>query len=318
MTGPHADPARRQPLAAQQSSAAAQRFSATAQQSSTVTQQSSAAAQQSSAATQQPSAAAEQSSAAAQQSAATQQPGYGVIDTIGLELGSVDRCLVRALDWQCRVGERWCLIGRNAVGKTTLLRALSGLRVPGREGAIRWRGKHQRDWTPDAAASWRAFMHQQVQDRFSIRVDALLALSVCVEGVRDLRNTVERLDVAHLMARDVMQLSGGERQRVALAQCAMQGAPLMLLDEPVAFQDPAHQAYIARWLVESSATLPSALVMSAHDVNWIARVATHVLALGGDGGWEAGTVASMLTPDKLEAVYGCRWVRAGDALLIDE
>ena len=44
------------------------------------------------------------------------------------------------------------------------------------------------------------------------------------------------------------ELSGGERQRVALAQCAVQGAPLLLLDEPVAFQDPAHQSQVARWL----------------------------------------------------------------------
>ncbi len=44
---------------------------------------------------------------------------------------------------------------------------------------------------------------------------------------------------------------------------------LLLLDEPVAFQDPAHQALVARWL---SASLPSdqAIVTSAHDVNWIA------------------------------------------------
>ena len=46
-------------------------------------------------------------------------------------------------------------------------------------------------------------------------------------------------------AQRACELSGGERQRVALAQCALQGAPLMLLDEPVAFQDPAHQLQVA-------------------------------------------------------------------------
>ena len=79
------------------------------------------------------------------------------------------------------------------------------------------------------------------------------------------------------ITRPVLELSGGERQRVALAQCALQGAPL-LLDDPVAFQDPAHQSRVACWL-SSSLPRDQALVISAHDVNWVARTATHGLAL---------------------------------------
>ena len=99
-----------------------------------------------------------------------------------------------------------------------------------------------------------------------------------VRASHDTRSVLAGLDIETLATRPVLELSGGERQRVALAQCALQGAPLLLLDEPVAFQDPAHQALVARWL---STSLPSdqALVISAHDVNWIARTATHVLAL---------------------------------------
>jgi iron complex transport system ATP-binding protein len=104
--------------------------------------------------------------------------------------------------------------------------------------------------------------------------------------------------------RNVLELSGGERQRVALAQCAVQGAPLLLLDEPVAFQDPAHQLQVAQWLV----TLQDhALVISTHDVNWIARAATHVLALLPDGRCEQGSVATMLDAERLASVYGCAW-----------
>jgi iron complex transport system ATP-binding protein len=101
-----------------------------------------------------------------------------------------------------------------------------------------------------------------------------------------------------------LQLSGGERQRVALAQCRLQGAPLMLLDEPVSFQDPAHQALVARWLVGQT---DRALVITAHDVNWIAVVATHVLALYGDGDWDSGPAAQMLQRGVLQRAYGCDW-----------
>jgi len=235
------------------------------------------------------------------------------IETGALTLGAASRTLLRDLTWRAHAGERWCVIGRNAVGKSTLLRALAGLPVPGREGSVSWLGRTQADWPAADAAALRAFAPQQSHDRFPIAVRRLLELAVCVPGGPAPQVLLEALDVAALAERDVMRLSGGERQRVALAQCAAQGAPLMLLDEPVAFQDPAHQRQVARWL----ATLGDrCLVFSAHDVNWIASVATHVLALLGDGRWQAGPVAQMLHAQLLEAVYACRWRLADGAWLV--
>jgi iron complex transport system ATP-binding protein len=160
-----------------------------------------------------------------------------------------------------------------------------------------------------AAAGLRALMPQQPQDRFALTVERLLALSEVVPaGDAPGRRTAElmaALDIASLAARRADQLSGGERQRVALAQCAMQGAALMLLDEPVSFQDPAHQQLVGRWL--AGATPACAWVASAHDPSWIARVATHVLALAGDGRWQAGPVGEILRAEVLERTYGCPW-----------
>lgn len=230
-----------------------------------------------------------------------------MIETLGLALDAGDRSLVRGLDWRAGIGERWCVIGRNAAGKSTLLRALAGLPVPQRSGEVRWQARPQAAWSPADAACVRAFAPQQAVDRFAIPVQRLLALSVVVPG-RDVARTLDALDVAALAPRNVMHLSGGERQRVALAQCALQGTPLLLLDEPVAFQDPAHQAQVAHWL---RSLHDCALVLSAHDVNWIAGVATHVLALHGDGGWSAGPAAELLSAATLERVYGCAWRQVG-------
>ena len=137
-----------------------------------------------------------------------------------------------------------------------------------------------------------------------------------VRASHDTRSVLAGLDIETLATRPVLELSGGERQRVALAQCALQGAPLLLLDEPVAFQDPAHQALVARWL---STSLPSdqALVISAHDVNWIARTATHVLALLPDGSCEQGAAQKILEASLLERVYGCRWREVGGVWITD-
>ena len=131
-------------------------------------------------------------------------------------------------------------------------------------------------------------------------------------GPRRAATLLADLDAQGLATRGVMQLSGGERQRIALAQCALQGAPLMLMDEPVSFQDPAHQIQVARWLAGLVAPgTEAALVVSAHDVNWIVHTATHVLALSGEGRWEAGRCEDLIDAAMLQRVYGCAWREVG-------
>jgi iron complex transport system ATP-binding protein len=157
-------------------------------------------------------------------------------------------------------------------------------------------------------------MPQQAADRFAVPVRRLLELSrVQVEGSE---LELEALDIDELADRPVTRLSGGERQRVAIAQAAVQGAPLLLLDEPIAFQDPAHQGLVARWCSAWVTRHPGrALVMSSHDMHWVANAATHVLALHGDGRWRAGPVAELLRPGPLEEIFGCGWLAAGGSWL---
>ena len=241
-----------------------------------------------------------------------------LLQTRGLALHAAGRCLVQGLDWQVRAGERWCVIGRNAAGKSTLLRALAGLAVPSRQGEVRWLGRPQADW-PTADAAWaRAYAPQQAVDRFQLSVRRLLALSTVRPGPWQVDTVLAALDARSLADRGVMQLSGGERQRIALAQCALQGAPLMLMDEPVSFQDPGHQIQVARWLARLVAPgTEAALVVTAHDVNWIVRIATHVLALWGDGCWRAGPVDQMIDATLLQQVYGCAWREVGGVWVAD-
>jgi iron complex transport system ATP-binding protein len=244
-----------------------------------------------------------------------------LLEARALTLRAAGRPLVDGLHWSVARGERWCVIGRNGAGKSLVLRALAGLGVPERAGEVRWQGRAQHEWPVGAAAAVRALMPQQAQDRFALTVARTLALSQVVSpageaaGETRLSELLDALDIAHLAPRRADQLSGGERQRVALAQCAVQGASLMLLDEPVSFQDPAHQQRVGRWLADaggsasraSAWTHGGAWIASAHDPSWIGRVATHVLALFGDGRWQAGPVGKMLREDVLEETYGCPW-----------
>ena len=242
-----------------------------------------------------------------------------LLETRDLTLRAAGRTLVEHLAWRVDAGQRWCVIGRNGAGKSLVLRALAGLGVPERSGEVSWQGRAQQDWPVVAAAALRALMPQQAQDRFALTVDRVLALSaVAGPGAPSRRaELMTALDIETLADRRADQLSGGERQRVALAQCAVQDAALMLLDEPVSFQDPAHQQVVGRWLAQATRPGGHAWIASAHDPSWIARVATHVLALFGDGRWQAGPVDEILCAPVLERTYGCAWRSVEGAWLPD-
>ncbi len=217
-----------------------------------------------------------------------------------LSLHAAGRALVQGLSFEARAGERWAVIGRNAAGKSTLLRALAGLQVPQQSGQVLLQGRALWQQDPRAASKLRAYCPQHSSDRFDLPVQHYLALhggdAVLIQRV------TKALDVEHLLLRSVTQLSGGERQRVGLCAVALQGVPLWLLDEPVSFQDPAHQQWVGHWLAGQSACV----FVVTHDLQWVQRWATHVLACF-EGGATAQMPVAGLTNEVLQQLYDCAW-----------
>jgi iron complex transport system ATP-binding protein len=76
-----------------------------------------------------------------------------------------------------------------------------------------------------------------------------------------------------------------------------------LLDEPLTHLDPAHQARLLAW-ARGEADAGRTVVLTLHDPNWAACHCDRLLFLHGDGRWQLGTPAELLTPASLEALYG--------------
>lgn len=223
-----------------------------------------------------------------------------LLQVTDLSLHAAGRALVQGLSFEAHAGERWAVIGRNAAGKSTLLRALAGLQVPQQSGQVLLQNQNLWQRNPRAAARLRAYSPQHSSDRFDLPVQDYLALHGGDAALIQKAST--ELDVQHLLQRPITQLSGGERQRVGLCAVALQGAPLWLLDEPVSFQDPAHQQWVGRWLAGQSACV----FMVAHDLQWVQRWATHVLACF-EGGATAQMPVAGLSNEVLQQLYGCAW-----------
>jgi len=223
----------------------------------------------------------------------------------GVTLRRGARKLVDSLELDIEPGQRWALLGPNGAGKTTLLLALAGA-LPPASGQISYDGRPLAHWSIAALAGRRAFVPDRWHDPFAARVLEVVQgsryrLRHDPAGARVAREALEDLDCGALPDRDVRRLSRGERQRVAIATGLAQGAPLVLLDEPTAHQDPRHQAFV---LARLAARPAQTWVASLHDVNAAARFATHALLLWGDGRWRAGPAADTLTAEALGALFG--------------
>jgi iron complex transport system ATP-binding protein len=232
---------------------------------------------------------------------------------IGLDVGIEDRVLIRALQWEARAGECWAIIGRNGTGKSTLLRTIAGLHRA-QAGRVELDGRDIHAWRPIELARRRAFLPQAHRDAFGYRVlDAVLTArhpyreDAYWDTEADRAQGMEALaatGVAHLAGRDLRTLSGGERQRVAIAATLAQDARLLLLDEPAAALDLAHQVGVMALFSRLCREQRRTVALVAHDLNLIEGAASHALLLMGDGAWCAGTVSEVMRPELLSRCLG--------------
>jgi iron complex transport system ATP-binding protein len=259
-------------------------------------------------------------------------PAYAMSDALrstplaaarALTLRAGTRTLVQSLTQAFCAGEIWCIAGANGAGKTTLIGALAGLHA-GAAGQVEIEGRALAGWPAAQLARRRALMPQDMRDAFSASVLDIVLLNRYPHLAgwgweRDEDRTAAQaalamLGLEALAARDVLSLSGGERQRVGLAAVLCQEAPLLLLDEPLAHLDLHHQIACLDALVHWVSTAPRTIVFSCHDLNLARRYATHALLLDGRGGFHAGPVREVLTPERASAAFGHPLVLIRDGL----
>jgi branched-chain amino acid transport system ATP-binding protein len=135
-------------------------------------------------------------------------------------------------------GRSVAILGRNGVGKTTLLRAIMGLTEPARRGAIRWDGKDMTRWPAwQRTLSGIGYVPQgrRIFPSLSVEENLLVARKPAPEGIEPW--TVETLYALFPNLRERRHqrgsaLSGGEQQMLAIARALIGNPRLILLDEP--------------------------------------------------------------------------------------
>jgi iron complex transport system ATP-binding protein len=226
------------------------------------------------------------------------------LTTQQLSLHAGTRTLVDSLDLTLEPGEVLGILGANGAGKSTLLTVLAGLALPS-NSTVTLDGTPVAHLPPLTRAQYISLLPQDDAGGYFGSVADYVALGRFPYGdtAADAGPWLAAWELDALAQRPLATLSGGERQRARLAQVAAQEAQVVLLDEPLTHLDPAHQAALLRW-ARTEAERGRAVALTLHDPNWAACHCDRLLFLYGDGRWRLGSVAELLTPASLEALYG--------------
>ncbi|WP_196614982.1 urea ABC transporter ATP-binding subunit UrtE [Citrobacter freundii] len=176
--------------------------------------------------------------------------------------------ILRGVNFEARIGEVTCLLGRNGVGKTTLLKCLMGL-IPARSGSVLWQEKNVTQWKPHQRVRAGVAYVPQGRDifpRLTVEENLLLGLSrFSAPEARHVPDDIYALfpvlqEMKHRRGGD---LSGGQQQQLAIGRALASRPQLLILDEPTEGIQPsvikeigqvisqlAHRGDIAILLVE--------------------------------------------------------------------
>ncbi|WP_110472709.1 ABC transporter ATP-binding protein [Williamsia limnetica] len=232
-------------------------------------------------------------------------------------IGYDKRVISESLSVDIPDGAFTVIVGPNACGKSTLLRALSRLLAPS-AGSVLLDGKAISSYPAKEVARRLGLLPQSSIAPDGIRVADLVARGryphqklIRQWSKDDESAVVEAMDstgVTELSGRLVDELSGGQRQRVWVAMVLAQQTPLMLLDEPTTFLDIAYQIDLLELCSELNKTKGRTLVAVLHDLNHACRYADHIIAMKDGEIVAEGRPSEIITAELVHDVFGlpCR------------
>ena len=223
--------------------------------------------------------------------------------------------VVQDVSLTLELGKIIALLGANGAGKTTLLKALNGS-LPIAQGSILLDEYPLKDFSRREIAQRIAVIAQETETKFPVSVLEFVLAGRFAHGTafgweteKDLQIAIECLELCDLVnyeSRQMNQLSGGERQRVVLARALATQAKILLLDEPTANLDLAHQALMFRLVRKRCATCDLSAIVITHDLNIASEFADEIILLKNGAILAKGAPEKVLTEENLNEVFNVK------------
>lgn len=228
-----------------------------------------------------------------------------------LTVGYGERIILEDLDVSIPTGEFTVIVGPNACGKSTLLRALARM-LPARSGQVLLDGQPISTFRPKDVARRLSLLPQHTIAPEGILVEDLvsrgryphqgLLRQWSKQDHKAVDDAMARARVTELADRFLSELSGGQRQRVWISLVLAQEAPIVLLDEPTTFLDISHQVEVlnlCRELEKDGFTVVAVL----HELTLAFRYASNLIIMKDGGVVAQGKVNDVVTAERIEEVY---------------
>jgi iron complex transport system ATP-binding protein len=195
--------------------------------------------------------------------------GYG-------NAGKIRNMVYPGIALQARKGENIALIGRNGIGKSTLLRTIGRLQRP-LKGKVLIKGKDINHFTKQEFARLVGFVSTEIIRLSNFRLFDLVALGrfpytglmgrLGKDDYNIINESIYHVGIEDLKYKSVNEVSDGERQRAMIARVLAQDTEIIILDEPTAFLDLPSKYEIIRLLNELTANKGKTIIFSSHDLS---------------------------------------------------
>lgn len=233
----------------------------------------------------------------------------------GIRLGYDGPDIVTDLDIDIPTGKITVLVGANACGKSTTLRALARLLKP-RGGVVTLDGKDIHSMPSKELATKIGILPQSPTAPEGITVADLVSRGRYPhqkwfrqwtdEDERVVAWALEATGTAEIAGRAVDELSGGQRQRVWIAMALAQETGVLMLDEPTTYLDVHHQVDVLDLVVQLNREEGRTIALVLHDLNLACRYAHHLIAMHNGSIVAQGEPKAIVTEDLVERVFGLR------------
>lgn len=224
-----------------------------------------------------------------------------------------NRTLLHPIDLTFEIGKVYGLIGHNGSGKSTLIKLLAN-QQPCSGGRLTLKQREIQAWGSREFAREVAYLPQHLPAATNLTARELIQMGrYAWNGLfgrnkqQDQQAVEQALALTHTEAfadQLVDTLSGGERSRIWLAMLLAQQSRFLLLDEPLAALDIAHQVEVMQLIQQLTRQLNIGVVIVIHDVNLAARFCDQLIALHSGQLLMQGSPDELMTQDNLDAIYG--------------
>ncbi|URL02670.1 ATP-binding cassette domain-containing protein [Avibacterium sp. 20-126] len=223
-----------------------------------------------------------------------------------------EKVLLHPISLQFNTGKIYGIIGPNGSGKSTLIKLLARQQMP-TSGQLKFNQRLIQQWKHRAFAREVAYLPQYLPQANNLTTRGLLQMGRYAwngllgrnlkQDEQAIQNALEWTNMQSYANQFVDTLSGGERSRVWLAMLLAQQSRFLLLDEPLAALDIAHQVEVMQLIQKLVKNLNLGVIIVIHDINLAARFCDELIALQSGKLLMQGSPQDIMTPQALAQIY---------------